>query len=429
MPPLRLIAIIAGIVLPWSVKAATPPDTTSYDFKVHGLTDFRYRHADSSQSWINQGLGKFRYGGGDNGNDLFRVNAAALVLQARLNWDWTGMITAKYSNRQKTPVDISEAVLQFRPVSSSAWRLNARLGAFIPPISLENNGTAWTSPYTLTNSAINSWVGEELKTFGGEAQISYQFATSDRINLFAAGFGNNDTAGTLLAWRGWSMHDYVATVNDRLPLTTRGNIFELFPRQAMQTQPFVEVDNRPGYYAGINMEHPEWVKFRALYYDNRARTDAIDRGQYGWHTRFWSLGLNMDLPWQMTLIGQGMFGQTQMGKPVGGLFPVDAGFWAHSILLSKAMDSHRFSIRYDRFGTDSNSLMLQDSAIEQEYKDAANVEHGDALTVNYNVTLVEHHQLNVEVSTIYSDRKARLLLDESTRQRETLWQLSYRLLF
>ena len=415
--------------MPWSVKAATPADTNPYDFKVHGLADFRYMHADSSPSWIDQGLGKFRYGGGDNGNDLFRVNNAALVMQARLNWAWTGMVTAKYSNRQQTPVDISEAVLLFRPVSTAAWRLNARLGAFMPPISLENSGTAWSSPYTLTNSAINSWVGEELKTFGGEAQLSYQFATGDRVNLFGAGFGNNDTAGTLLAWRGWSMHDYVATVNDRLPLTTRANIFQLFPRQALQTQPFIEVDGRPGYYAGISLERPELVKFRALYYDNRARPNAIDHGQYGWHTRFWSLGLKMDLPWQTTLIGQGMFGRTQMGRQTGGLFPVDAGFWAQSILLSKAIGSHRFSVRHDRFGTTEHELSVRHVNIEPEYEGAANIEQGYAWTLNYNVTLVEHHQLNFEVSTIYSDRKARLLLDEAAGQRETLWQLSYRLIF
>ena len=418
MSSFRFIAIIAGIILPCSIKAAATVDTNPYDLNVHGLADFRYLHADGSQSWLDQGLGKLRYGGSENGNDLFRVNTAALVMQARLNWAWTGMVTTKYSNRQKNPVDISEAVLQFRPVSTSAWKLSTRLGAFMPPISMENTGIAWSSPYTLTNSAINSWVGEELKTFGGEAQLSYQFANGDKVNVFGAGFGNNDTAGTLLAWRGWALHDYVATVSDRLPLTTRGNIFQLFPRQAMQTQPFVEVDNRPGYYAGISMERPEWVKLRALYYDNRARTDAIDHGQYGWHTRFWSLGAKMDLPWQMTLIGQGMLGRTQMGRQAGGLFPVDAGFWAESTLLSKAIGPHRFSVRHDRFGTTEHNL-VQHTDIEQGY----------AWTLDYNVTLMKHHQLNFEVSTIHSDRKARLLLEEPTWQEEALWQISYRLFF
>lgn len=423
----HLIIIIAGFILPWTVNAVTSVDSSPYDFKVHGLADFRYIHTDGTESWIDQGLGKFRYDG--DGNDLFRVNEADLVLQTRFNWAWTGMITAKYAPRQKTPVDISEALLTFRPVSTTPWRLTARLGAFMPPISLENTGTAWSSPYTLTSSAINSWVGEELKTFGAEAQISYQFANSNKINMFGAGFGNNDTAGTLIAWRGWALHDYEATLNDRLPLSTRGNIFELFPRQALQTQPFVEVDNRPGYYAGFSLERPELIKFRALYYDNRARTDTVYHGQYGWHTRFWSLGTKIDLPWEVSLIGQGILGRTQMGKSVGNLFPVNTGFWAESILLSKAIGAHRFSIRHDRFGADESNLLPPRFKTDEDYGDAANIEQGYAWTLNYNVTLAKYHQLNAEVSTLYSDRKARLLLDQPTGQTETLWQLSYRLIF
>jgi hypothetical protein len=71
MPLLRFIVIIAGLTLPWSVNAVTPVDTNPYDFKVHGLAGFRYIHADSRQSWVDQDLGKFLYGGGDNGNDFF----------------------------------------------------------------------------------------------------------------------------------------------------------------------------------------------------------------------------------------------------------------------------------------------------------------------------------------------------------------------
>ena len=422
MPLLYLAVMIAGIVLSWPIMAATPVeisppiDISAYDFKVHGLVDFRFIHADTAQSWVDEGLGKFAYGG--DGSNLFRVDQAALSMQARLNWDWTGMVTAKYGNSQENSVGISEAALLFRPVSTSAWRFSARLGAFMPPISLENTGTAWSSPYTLNSSAINSWVGEELKTFGGEAQINYQFASGDKVNLFGSGFGNNDTAGTLLAWRGWTLNDQVTTMNGRLPLPN-GNILELFPRQAPQTQPFVEVDNRPGYYAGFGLERPELIKFRALYYDNRAKTNAISNGLYGWHTRFLSLGLKMDLPWKMTLIGQGMTGRTQMGGQVGSLFPVDSGFWAESVLLSKAIGIHRLSARYDRFGTNENNLSPQNTNVEQGY----------ALTLNYNVTLAEYHQLNFEFSDIYSNSSSRFILGEATQQAGTLWQIAYRFIF
>ena len=44
-----------------------------------------------------------------------------------------------------------------------------KTGAFFPTISLENDDLGWTSPYTLTPSAINSWIGDELRTIGSEA--------------------------------------------------------------------------------------------------------------------------------------------------------------------------------------------------------------------------------------------------------------------
>ena len=35
---------------------------------------------------------------------------------------------------------------------------------------------------------------------------------------FASGFYGNDPAGTLLFWRGWSLHDRQSRLNDQLPM-------------------------------------------------------------------------------------------------------------------------------------------------------------------------------------------------------------------
>ena len=48
----------------------------------------------------------------------------------------------------------------------SAWRSNLKIGAFYPPISLEHRASGWTNPYTISSSALNTWVGEELRTIG-----------------------------------------------------------------------------------------------------------------------------------------------------------------------------------------------------------------------------------------------------------------------
>lgn len=390
--------------------------TELLDFSVHGLLDFRYQYKDAQTGELGQGLGKFRFAG--NGSRV-RANEAALVLQSQLGWDWLAVITIKYADKQYSPIDLSEAFLAYRPVSTSAWQVGGRLGMFFPPISMENTGTAWSSPYTLSSSAINTWVGEELKTFGGEAHLSYQIQTGDRLKLFAAGLANNDTAGALLAWRGWGLQDYEATLHERLRLPVGIGIPANFTKQAVLSQPFVEVDGRPGYYAGINLDRPNTYVLRALYYDNRGQPSAIENGQYSWHTQFLSLGLKLDLPWQLTFISQGMSGQTQMGDNINGRFAVDNGFWAASALISKVVDDHRFSLRYDRFGTDENDYLPKDRNREQGY----------AFTANYNLTLAQRHQLNFEVSHISSDRLARLSLGQNPSQQETLWQIAYRLFF
>jgi len=387
-----------------------------FDISIHGLLDLRYQYSDAPPGETENGLGKFRTGGNTS---RFRANEAALTLQSSLGWDWSAIATVKYANKQYNPLDLSEAFLSYRPVATSVWQFSARLGMFFPPISLENSGTAWSSPYTLSSSAINSWVGEELKTFGGEMRLNYQTKIGDRMGIFAAGLANNDTAGLQLAWRGWSLNDYESTLNDRLRLPNNIGIQTNFPKQATLTQPFLEVDGRPGYYAGFTAERAKLYSFRALYYDNRANPAAISNGQYGWHTRFYSIGLKTELPWSVILISQGISGRTTMGDKLGDLYPVDVGFWATSLLLSKSLNNHRVSLRYDRFGTNERDFLPQDNNREQGY----------AWTANYNLTLAQRHQLNVEVSHISSNRPARIHLNQSALQEEILWQLAYRVFF
>jgi hypothetical protein len=398
--------------------AVTAAENTSEfpNFALHGVLDLRYQVMNAQSGELQHGLGKFRSGAE---GDRLRVNESAIVLQMRLGWDWSGTFTLKYADKQYNPLDLTEAFLSYRPVSTSGWRIGGRMGMFFPPISLENTGTAWSSPYTLNSSAINSWVGEELRSFGGEAQLSYQLDSGDRLGLFAAGLANNDATGVLLAWRGWSLQDYESTLRDRLRLPDNIGTRSLFPRQAAFTQPFVEVDGRPGYYVGLNAEQANRYTFRALYYDNSADPSAINNGQYAWHTRFFSLGLKAELPWELTLISQGISGRTSMGDIKDGKRAVDVGFWSASLLFSKSFGNHRLSFRHDRFGTDENDYLPQDR----------NAETGYAWTANYNLTLAQRHQLNFEVSHINSNRPARASLGRSSDQEETLWQIAYRLFF
>jgi hypothetical protein len=408
------------LLMPVAVSAGSDLGEDFPDIAVHGMLYFNYQNPNGEKTAANgEGLGKLSYNNGTGGSDIFNLDQAALAFQARLNWSWSSAITAKYSDRQINPVDLSEAMLLYKPVSTSKFRFSARLGAFFPPISMENTGMAWTSPYTLSNSAINSWVGEELKVFGAEASINYLFTDSGKLGLFAAAFGNNDTAGVLLAWRGWNLDNYTATLNDRFSLPRASSIQSFFPKQANYTEPFSEVDGKPGYYIGISFEQAALGKIRALYYDNRGKPNAVQNGQYAWHTRFGSLGLKKNLPWDIELLSQAMLGRTQMGEQMAGLYAVDSSFWAASWLLSKKSGPHRFSARYEIFGASENDYLPKDS----------NSEDGFAWTVNYNFTFAEQHQFNFEFVNIESFRPSRASLSENLRQNDTLWQVAYRWFF
>ena len=47
-----------------------------------------------------------------------------------------------------------------RPIESSRNQHQVRAGAFYPPLSLENRGAGWQSPYSYSYSTINTWLSE-----------------------------------------------------------------------------------------------------------------------------------------------------------------------------------------------------------------------------------------------------------------------------
>ena len=69
----------------------------------------------------------------------------------------------------------------------------------------------------VTPSAINSWIGEEVKVGGVEATLSTMIG-EHACRLTVAAFELNDTAGTLLTFRGWALHDEKATLFGFQPL-------------------------------------------------------------------------------------------------------------------------------------------------------------------------------------------------------------------
>ena len=66
----------------------------------------------------------------------------------------------------RSGVDALETYLRYDDAGAHDLSWSVKAGAFFPTISLENDDIGWASPYTLTPSAINSWIGDEMRTIG-----------------------------------------------------------------------------------------------------------------------------------------------------------------------------------------------------------------------------------------------------------------------
>src|SRR5215467_7194125 len=133
--------------------------------------DVRLVSSDGQRSFTEGGLGTLRY---DSDHSGLQLGRARLALSQPFGEVWSVRLDASaWGDGDRNPVDLTEAYLQFRPYPFSGWRFRLKTGAFYAPISLENRASGWESPYTLSYSAINTWVGEELRTLGAEGQLDW----------------------------------------------------------------------------------------------------------------------------------------------------------------------------------------------------------------------------------------------------------------
>lgn len=384
------------------------------DFDVHGYADVRLVCAPDETSWTHGGLGKTRYGDGD---DSARFGGAGIAVA----WQATPQLLAFADARTQPQFDstfgLLEAYVRFRPVSVSPWRWSIKAGEFFAPISFENDGTAWTSRWTITPSAINTWVGEELRTFGAEFRLEHR----GELNTFegaVAVFAANDPAGEILAARGWSLSDFVAGVGSRLrePDVYADLIGSVPPRRY---NPFLEIDHRVGFYADVDWHSQQFGRASVLYYDNRADPSdfhAFNGGDqlYAWRTHFTSVGAQTELG-NATLIAQGIAGSTEIAPPG---FPSETYFSAGYLLAGWNAGAWRPALRIDAFGT------RQDPA-----SPAGLAEHGNAVTFALNWRPVEWLRLTGEALRVESVRDQRLAIGLSPRQSDVQVLLNARILF
>lgn len=314
----------------------------SDDLAITGYGDLRTVSAPDTTSWLKGGLGKFRYG--DGGTHL-RFAEAVVQADWTINDAWRGVASVRAEPLTPGVVDALEAYLQYAPATDGNVSWLVKSGAFFPTISLENDDLGWASPYTLTPSAINSWIGDELRSIGSEATLRWKndYGT---LSLIAAIVCCNDENGTLMAARGWTLSDRPTGLFERvrLPEVTQRLTFQTpYARTGM----FDEIDGRPGWYAGATWQMPGWGKISVIRYDNQGDPYAKAARDTGWNTRFWSVGGRTDIGGVM-LIAQAMRGQTIVAGPT---FYSDTKFQSAFLLASYDWDDWRFSAREDLFAT------------------------------------------------------------------------------
>lgn len=307
------------------------------------LLDLRLVASDGQQSWLNGGLGKLRF---DPAHDGLRLGQIYLGLDQPLTETVALHVDAvAYGDHDRNAVDLTEAYVEWRPWPTSAWRSRAKLGAFYPPISFENPLPGWRSPYTVSWSAINSWLGEEIRSIGAEYSLDWlgvrnggQFDFGAQVGVY----GWNDPAGVLMAARGWALHDRQTTLFGIVGEPGDPAVIPVNGRRL-----FNDIDHRPGYYFGVKGAWRDRLELRLMHYDNRgdrvSYSAAID--DLAWETLFDSVGLQFAATDHLTLIAQALTGETWIDPFIPFKWEFDSQF----LLASYEWHGNRLTLRRDWF--------------------------------------------------------------------------------
>ena len=320
------------------------PDT------VAASADVRAVATDAEASWTTGGFGKSRYG--DEAG--VRLGNADLVWQPRFGWAVTATIAATAQSGPRAEAGISEAYLTIKPQVSGTLRFSARAGFLWPAVSLEHKGADWHVADTITPSAINSWIGEEVRPLAAEANAGFSLAGT-RVTAAAALFTANDTAGTLLALRGWALHDRKTLLGHSQPLPVLSRLVSKI--QPRYTHPTIYLGEgfakKPGYYVKLGWSPVAMMLLEVFHYDNRADPEDVNAElEWGWRTRFDQLAATFQLDPATTFKAQALRGRSLMGFPnAAGRIWVDSHFQSAFGLLSHAFASGGLAFRAEAFST------------------------------------------------------------------------------
>ena len=355
----RAVALAAALGLAPGSTASAHAQAPPFSVWV-GLLG-RGASTNAAPSWLDGDTGRLTFGDGDRWQ-------GSVLGEAQLGADWEpddrfaahlhARARAQNGGSGGDAAGIVEAWAQLttRP-RAGADRFRLRAGQLFLPTSRENVSPLWSSPFTYTLSAINSWIGEEVRPIGLLADYEL-FGVANNARAGACIFGGNDASGALLAWRGWTMGDRLSTTGETLPLPALSSLAPggLFAGQDREgTTPFgSDLDGRPGWAGFLRYSRSDRGLVQVTHVDNRGDralhgVGSRGTGEYAWDTRFDQLGLQLQPHTDWRILAEHLRGRTAMGVPAPA---ADVSFGATYLLVAW---NHRGKLtataRYDEFST------------------------------------------------------------------------------
>ena len=352
----------------WASPAAAETDLKLFSADAFELSgDLRFVAVDGEKSWTEgDAFGKLRSGSDGELRVQPQLGNVSIVWKPQFTWSFGATVVGSIQGGQRTEAGLSQAYLTFKPMRGSKLAFSARAGLMWPPISLEHEGADWHVGDSITPSAINSWIGEEVRPVAAEATLATDLG-EHKLRATAALMAANDTSGTLLTFRGWALHDRTTLAFRRQPLPPLEDPVEYY--QAPYTHPLLDVGpgfaHRPGYYAKIAWQPPVPVRVELFRYDNRADPEAVNEDlEWGWRTWFDNISVVADLGSGAELKAQAMQGRTRMGTAETGERWINNRFRSAFLLLTRPFGRFGLSARLDLFDTRNRG-----SDVREEYDD------------------------------------------------------------
>ncbi len=408
------------VLLPVTANAAEPqlvtsqkkldPETESlWKLSFSGVIDARFVHTGKERNWSVPsasstgnsagGRGLTRYGGvdrdengtGDSSMTAFKLPQAYLVTDITYGDSFGAHLQLQFDdvyegNERVGNFGLTEAYLAYDHSFSESSSARARFGLLIPPVSFEHPNTAWTTEYTVTPSAINTWIGEEIRPTGLELTWRKKMGTSE-VSAMVAPFSENDASGTLLAFRGWTMHDLLV----RRGLRMRHVDHAVGP-PSRSSNALVETDGRLGAYGQLAWKNSGTMEFRLYGYENNGNEETMNvNGDHAWNTDFLVASAKVEPFSGFTFITQALKGKTAVRPATPQV--IDTHYYSYYALASYLCGKERFSLRYDQF-----------RVIDRVFPADEENQKGHALTAAYMHRFNAAHTAGIEWLHVKSQR-------------------------